>query len=54
LDLWKGLLLTRERRVTPTKGWIAICVCFVVGWIYGKVYFSKVRGWDEYGNEDED
>ena len=29
------------------KGLISFCVCFVVGWIYGKVYFSQ-----EYGDED--
>jgi len=23
------------------KGLISFCVCFVVGWIYGKVYLSQ-------------
>ena len=22
------------------KGWISFCVCFIVGFIYGKVYFK--------------
>jgi len=23
------------------KGWISVCVAFMIGWIYGKVYLSQ-------------